>query len=482
MTTRTTTTTSTAGTAAATADLTAAATATTATATVDLAPTRRARALLSAVAPVLPAVATVLLLCLPTDREGIGGPARLTVADGASAVLVVYCAVALVRRRRRPLPPRAVAIIAAPAVAFAVATAASHDPAASLPGFVRHLQIFVLVPAAMVLLLRSRRDFRLVTGSVAVLAVVQGAIGVHQYATGTGALYRGQDIRAVGTFGPLNVMAMATVVAYGVIVALSLALSAPGAVPRAWRRAALICAVLLLVPLTLSFSRGAWIATALAGMAVLLLAGPRFAPLVLAVPLAAAAVLVSGAGAGSDQLGERLSSITQVTEAPDRSVTDRYALWAAAVSMWREDPLTGVGIKGFPAHRDGHASVGLSSSGHAAGAGLEFQREPLLSPHSMYLLLLGEQGLIGVTAVVGSWAALLVCGLRRLLRQRRAGRVADCGLAAIGLLLWQLTDFLYGDIGGPSTVLTAVVLGLAAWWALAPAAVGEPDEGGAGGR
>jgi hypothetical protein len=29
-----------------------------------------------------------------------------------------------------------------------------------------------------------------------------------------------------------------------------------------------------------------------------------------------------------------------------------------------------------------------------------------------------------------------------------------------------LVDFVYADIGGPSTVLTAVVFGLVGWWAL----------------
>jgi hypothetical protein len=55
--------------------------------------------------------------------------------------------------------------------------------------------------------------------------------------------------------------------------------------------------------------------------------------------------------------------------------------------------------------------------------------------------------------------------MRRLLRVR--GPVLDCGLVACGLLVWLLTDFMYGDIGGPSTVLIAVGMGLVAWWALA---------------
>ena len=90
---------------------------------------------------------------------------------------------------------------------------------AALPGFVRYLQIFVLVPAAVCLLVRDATGFRIITGSLVVLALVQGATGVHQYVTGSGASYMGENIRAVGTFGPGDVMGMATVVAYGLLAA-----------------------------------------------------------------------------------------------------------------------------------------------------------------------------------------------------------------------------------------------------------------------
>lgn len=84
----------------------------------------------------------------------------------------------------------------------------------------------------------------------------------------------------------------------------------------------------------------------------------------------------------------------------------------------------------------------------------------------MYLLVLAEQGLIGLLALAGGWLALLACGLRGWFRVRRSGPGLDCALVACGLLVWQLIDFVYADIGGPSTVLTAVVFGLVAWWAL----------------
>nr|WP_232110239.1 O-antigen ligase family protein [Streptomyces buecherae] len=470
--------------------------------------------------PVLPAVATVLLLCLPDQRGDVGGGPHVTPADLASVGLVGYCALRLLRDRARPLTRTAAVVLGAPALAVAVATVAADDPASALTGFARCTQVFVLVPVAVVLLLRSRRDFRWVAGAVVVLAVVQGAVGVRQYVTGTGASYAGRDVRAVGTFGPLDVMAMATTVGYGAVIALSVGLALPPTRTGArWpRRAALCCAAALLVPLALSFSRGAWIATACAGTVVLFLHGARRAVRVMAALAAAAVLAVCGLGAGSGLMAERLDSITRVSAAPDRSVTDRYSLWAAATDIWRDHPVTGVGPKGFAAHRDGHASIGLSAASDTAGAGHAFQREPLLSPHNMYLLVLSEQGLIGAVALLGCWSALLLCGLTRLSTLRRAGRAplsghasmpphaamppptaapptaapptavpqaaapecagarrgaAGCGAAAVGLLVWQAVDFLYADIGGPTTVLTSVVLGLAAWWALSPAALGD---------
>jgi O-antigen ligase len=232
------------------------------------------------------------------------------------------------------------------------------------------------------------------------------------------------------------------------------------------------CALVLLVPLAVSFSRGAWIATAVACGVQLVLAGVRLALKVFAAAVAASVVLVGGLGVGAAALQERLTSITQVAEAPDQSVVDRYTMWAAAADMWRGHPVTGVGLKAFPAHRDGHASLALSSGSDTQGAGQAFRRQPLLSPHNMYLLLLSEQGLLGLLTVAGGWLALLVCALRRLRRSGRA--VRDCALPACGLLLWQLVNFLYADIGGPSTVLTAICLGLAAWWALARDATTPP--------
>ncbi|MEV3906298.1 MULTISPECIES: O-antigen ligase family protein [Streptomyces] len=410
--------------------------------------------------PVLPVLAVIALLALPLTPgdEGGAGP-----ADAVSALVVVYCAIRLVRDRRRPLSRTAVVLLGLPVAGLALAATGAASPGAGIGGMGRYLQVFVLVPAAVLLLIRDRGDFRLLAWAFVGLAGWQGAIGTHQYMTGTGASYQGQDIRAVGTFGASDVMGMATVVSFGLVCSVGLALGRNSVRQRA---VAAGCAVALLLPLALSFSRGAWIATAVTCGAQLVLAGLRRALKVAAVVAATGVILVGGFGLGSAQLQERIDSVTRVTDAPDQSVTDRYTLWAAAAGMWREHPLTGVGLKGFPEHRDAHASLALSAGSDTEGAGADFRKQPLLSPHNMYLLVLAEQGLLGLLALAGCWLGLLVCGLRGLFRVRRDGPGLDCALVACGLLIWQLTDFLYADIGGPSTVLTAVCFGLVAWWAL----------------
>ncbi|MFI8255397.1 O-antigen ligase family protein [Streptomyces filamentosus] len=418
-----------------------------------------------ALAPVLAVIALLLVPGGGGAQGGTGGTG--TVADAASGLLVVVCLVRLLRGGARPLTVTAAVVLGLPVVGVCLAAVTSHDPASSLPGVARYLQVFVLVPAAVLLTVRDRRDFAVVAWGLVAFALFQGAVGVVQYLTGTGASYQGEDVRAVGTFGATDVMGMATVVAYGLVVVTGIALGSGAG--RA-RTAALVCAGLLVVPLVLSFSRGAWIATVLACGLQLLLGGVRRAVRVTLVVGALAVVLVGGLGIGSSMVEERVTSITRVTAAPDQSVTDRYTMWAAAGRMWRSEPLTGVGLKGFPHYRDSNASVALSSGSDTAGAGAGYQKQPLLSPHNMYLLVLSEQGLIGLLTLAGSWLALLVGALRR----RRAG--ADCALVAGGLLAWQLIDFFYADIGGPSTVLMSVVLGLAAWWALAPEGAAGPGE------
>lgn len=414
--------------------------------------------------PSLLAAATVLLVCVPTGEKDVTAAVHITAADLASLALVALTAVNLLRGRLPALDRTTCVLFGGIVAAAAVATVGSIDPATSVTGFVRLTQVFVLVPASVLCSLRDRTDQRLVLGSFVLAALIEGAVGAHQYLTRTGASYTGQPIRAIGTFGALDVMAMSTVVSYGLLAALALALGerGPGGDPRL-RRAMFGAAAFLAFPLAVSFSRGSWIATGVAATVLLLRADARLFVRGTVLGLAAAVVLVGGLGLGASGVTARISSIGSVSAAPDQSVSDRYDLWATAGRIWQDHPVHGAGPKAFPQLRDSHAPLRLSSGSDTTDPTMGFQREPLLSPHNMYFLVLSEQGLIGVTA----YATLFLALLLGCLRNRRG-----FGLAALALLTWVLVDFLYADIGGTTTVLTSVVFGLAAR-ASTSAAAGE---------
>ncbi|MFJ2865224.1 O-antigen ligase family protein [Kitasatospora sp. NPDC087314] len=404
--------------------------------------------------PSLLAAATVLLVCVPTGEKDVTAAVHVTAADVASLALVAVTALDLLRGRLPAVSRATCVLFGGIVVAAAVATVGSIDPATSLTGFVRLTQVFVLVPAGVLCSLRDRVDQRLVLGSFVLAALIQGVVGANQYLTRTGASYTGQPIRAVGTFGALDIMAMSTVVSYGLLAALALALAErrPGGDARL-RRVMFASAAFLAFPLAVSFSRGSWIATGAAATVLLLRADARLAVRGAVLGLAAAVVLVGGLGLGASGVAERLSSIGSVSAAPDQSVSDRYDLWATAGRIWQDHPVHGAGPKAFQQLRDSRAPLRLSSGSDAADSTIGFQREPLLSPHNMYFLVLSEQGLIGIVA----YAALFLGLLLGCLRHSRGS-----ALAALALLTWVLIDFLYADIGGTTTVLTSVVLGLAA--------------------
>ncbi|WP_019631721.1 O-antigen ligase family protein [Actinomadura atramentaria] len=423
---------------------------------------RRARAALrrrvGAARPSWLVAATVLAVAVPPGPQDPDGGVNPTVADGVSAVLVLVV-LAFAVARRWTLPARALPAFAPLLVALGATTVASRDVAASLPGFVRNAQIFVLVPLAVVLALRERRDTAVVGGAVLAVAVVESAYGLWQSATGHGASYDGAPVRAVGTFGSLDVMALSTVASFGVLAALAFALAGS----RRARFALVPAFAVLAAALGAALSRGSWIALAVAVAAVLLVVNRRLLVVAVACGAALGVVVVGGFGIGADTVAQRVRSIASTADTPDQSVSDRYALWRTAEDIWGAHPVAGVGVKNFPAFRDAHAPLELSSGGETADAVNGYHRQPLLSPHNEYLLLLSEQGLLGFGGL-----AVLAGTLAHGLWQRRPDGGADAAWTlAAGFLCWLLVDFLYSDQGGPTCVLVAVLLGVVAHRALA---------------
>jgi O-antigen ligase len=413
--------------------------------------------------PSLVTAAMVLLVCLPSEPQDVSSTGHVTAADLAAVVLVGVIAVRMIAGDRATVGagwlPFAMAL-----VAFAVATVTAQDVGVSPVGFVRYAELFVLVPVAVAMTIRDRRDVLLVAGAIVATTVYEGSLGVWQYFTQTGAAYAGSFVRAVGTFGAFQVLALGALVGYGAIVTIGLGLTLRGR-PRVLL---LITGALLMVPLVVSLSRGAWIATACSLLLMLALYNWRLAAATvwaatLAMAVAMAVPSTSRSTTSQPTISERLTSIVSTTSEPDRSVRDRYGLWQTAVAIWADHPVVGVGMKNFSEFRDSHAPLSLSSGSDVADPSIGFRREPLLSAHNMYLMVLSEQGLIGFGAFLALFGTLAVSSLRRRpqVQPMAEGRFFD--LVAPAIMVWTLIDFMYGDIGaGPTGILLATVLGLVA--------------------
>ncbi|MGH3239088.1 MAG: O-antigen ligase family protein [Spirillospora sp.] len=424
----------------------------------------------TACAPALPAMSRVGLfrrpswvvagavvsIGLPPGSEVLGDGMQVTVGDAAGFVVVLVAAALVVAGRARM--PRAALVAFGPVVVgLGISTVCSVDVASSVTGFVRNVQIFVLVPLAVVLLVRDRCDFAIVCSAVLAFGFWEAGYGIWQSVSGNGASMGGAYIRAVGTFGATNVMAMSVVVGVAFLVLMSFALFA-------FRRGVVaVVAVLgglgvLGLALALSLSRGTWIALGAAGVLVLVLFDRWTAVkvLVCCAALGVVAVVGVGAGGGGQAVVERSRSMVGSVSSPDRSVDDRYNLWAAAVRIWEDHPGVGVGVKNFPAFRDAYSGIELSSGSETDDPVHGYVRQPLMSPHNQYLLFLAEQGVVGLAGLLGL-LGVIVAGLWR----RRAVR-DPFWLASVGLVTFLLVNFLYADLGGPTCALTAIVLGVVA--------------------
>jgi O-antigen ligase len=405
--------------------------------------------------PALGVALSLILIAIPAQAGAEHQLANISAADVASAVFVGLVAIKVLavgdggRLNSWVVLPPVVFLVAGGA-----ATLMAYDPVASLFGLVRFAQIFVVVPIATYLALQSRRDLRLILGVVLALGLVEGAVGTFQALTGTGASIAGSSVRAVGTLGEEGVMSMAMLVTYAMIAAMALYAGL-----RDWRRwLGPLLALALCLPLVVSLSRGYWIAAVVGVMVVLLLSQPRRAA-TLAVAGVFTLVIVAGfASNGSGVLEERFYSIFNSfsSSTADQSVKDRYALWTASVEMWTDHPLTGVGLKNFPAFMNTY--IPLSFSGSSGASSTE-----VLSPHNMYMLVLAEQGFLGIMAFLAYFLSLGAAALAKLRSLEKSSTEGIFGLFVMGFLATYLTSSLYGDFGGSTMVLDAVLFGGLIW-------------------
>lgn len=228
----------------------------------------------------------------------------------------------------------------------------------------------------------------------------------------------------------------------------ALACAAPLVIRSRGRGRALAAAAAVVIAggVLLSFRRAAPAALLVAAALVLIAIGRRRAVLGLA---AVGAVLVLGAastGAGRERL-----------DTASLHLDERLGIYAAAIELWREAPVFGVGHGGYPA-----AIVRVAP---------EMKADLTTSPHNQLLHALTETGLVGLLAfVLGVGGALL-----RALRRLRARRAED-GLGAIRDRVATTAALALLGLGAVHAVLFHTPVALAFWAALGAAGGPDADE------
>ena len=398
--------------------------------------------------------------------------------DGADLLLGLVIAAWLAQGviRRRILLPRAP--LSLPLLAFvgvlAVALVGAQSYRDGLPELIKWLQVLLLYWCVAAVLPQNRAGW-LIAGLL-VAGIGQALLGLVQFVTQSGPeafVLLGRFMRAYGTFGQPNPYAgyLGLVAPFAISLALwawfgragTTLLSHTGAANQRQVRILRVvlpaAAVVISLGLLVSWSRGAWLAFAVAVAVVVLAHTRRAAPVVLvAVTLAVGFTVVFGlVDLLPASLVNRVSELQQfvglvniqsieVTDA-NFSVIERIAHWQAALGMWADHPWLGVGIGNFatayPAYN------------------LPRWYEPLGHAHNVYLNFGAEAGLLGFVAYLVLWIACLWQAVRAAAVSNRF--VAAVGAGVLGALTHATIHNLFDNLWVQHMYLNlALFLGLLA--------------------
>jgi putative inorganic carbon (hco3(-)) transporter len=216
----------------------------------------------------------------------------------------------------------------------------------------------------------------------------------------------------------------------------------PLAVDRLWREQhpllrllALWASGSMLLAIVFTFSRGGFVA--LAVVVGLLLWRLRQRPALL---LGLALVLVLLLPLAPDTYRERLGTLTELAvlrEDPalttERSIRGRLSEWIVGWEMFRDHPLGGVGVDHYPVHYlDYSEQLGLDN------------RRSERSPHSLYVEVAAEMGIVGLVAF-GALLAALFAGLWYAHNRFRAQGAED-EASLVGALAIGFAGYLVGSL------------------------------------
>jgi O-antigen ligase len=306
-------------------------------------------------------------------------------------------------------------------VALVVVSACALDRSGSFPRITKGFMP-LLVPLAVFHTRDARMGRRALAVYLAVAALVAG-YGLVVWVL-KGASF---ESRARGLAG--HYMTFGGQLLLEIPVALAVALTARG---RAWRLGASAVALLAFASLAATFTRSAWLGLFVA--CAVILGAVR--------PLGLIGLAAAGAGAwflAPGAWGARLHSVVDPRNLWNR---ERVFMWEAGVRMFRDHPLTGVGLQDLhPLYDQYRAPESVERAGHL---------------HNAYVQIAASMGLVGLAAFAWLYASLLrtawgaLGSLRGLAARIRGGGLAagvrlGVTAALAGFLVAGLFEWNFGD-------------------------------------
>lgn len=303
--------------------------------------------------------------------------------------------------------------------------------------------------------LHDQESMRAITFTLVFLAMLISCYAIYQFATGSDRVWHfinPYKHRGTGTYINPNHLAgfLEMILPVGLVWAFASRAKPVMKVLLAY------ASLVMLVGITVTMSRGAWLSTALVLLTLMLVMAFRS---VYRWPILAAATLVVAAGVyflpQNPLLRKRFEQVTQ--EVSELRVQDsRMMIWRATIQLWREDPWWGVG----PAHFDYRFRVYRP---------VHVQMRPDRA-HNDFLNALVDWGIVGTALVASAWG-LLFLGFFQTWRHVR-GSLSDFGgrfsnkfalvfgasLGLLAILLHSATDF---NMQIPANAILAVT-----WMAL----------------
>lgn len=386
--------------------------------------------------------------------------------------LVVLAVLAQWFWRRKPPTGwlRPTLLVAAYGSAGVLSLFAARDPGRALDGLMRLAKDGLIVVLVVVLIQRAA-TLRRVFWSLLAAGLLMTTISVHQHVTKNfGSDYWGLATEPVpyaagiqpahrvsGPIGHPN--------RYGLI----LLVLVPVALDRvtssrrpATRSLALAALVLCSLTIVFTYSRGAFVALLSMLALLVLIRRPRPRHLLAAVALAVLlAPLVPGAyvqrmGTIFQKMGALVGTVAQPSEAieiEDHSFRGRLSENLAAVRMFLDHPLTGVGLDNYPRRYQDYSQEILLDS-----------RSEDRAPHSLYLEIAAETGIVGLIAFSTILWVLFrgILAARRSLRNQEQtdirGMIDAVTIAFVGFLVGSL--FLHASHTRYFWLLAAIALAL----------------------